>query len=82
MSHHVSILLLPWGNINNHAKYGISWFRTKIRNTKKVRYEITDQIELTLSELDNIDLRLTFLRKVLQKMPRHTERIVWKEKYM
>jgi len=32
-----------------------------------------------LSELDNIDLRPTFLRKALQKMPKHTERIVWKD---
>jgi len=35
-----------------------------------------------LSELDNIDLRPTFLRKALQKMPEHTERIVWKDNFI
>jgi len=34
---------------------------------------------LPLSELDNIDLRPTFLRKALQKMPKHPEHIVWKD---
>ena len=32
-----------------------------------------------LSELDNIDLRPTFLRKALQKMPKHPGHIVWKD---
>jgi ADP-ribose pyrophosphatase YjhB (NUDIX family) len=32
-----------------------------------------------LSELDNIDLRPTFLRKALNNMPQHTEHIVWKD---
>jgi hypothetical protein len=32
-----------------------------------------------LSELDNIDLNPTFLRKALQKMLKHTERIIWED---
>jgi hypothetical protein len=55
----------------------------RILNTKEYS-SLDNQVKIIfrwfpLSELDNIDLRPTFLRKALQKMPNHTERIVWKD---